>query len=273
VGDADPVQSTTYGFANIARVIGYITGAATKPGEDNSDLEELYNRTVGQWATEAGHVVTVVGGAAVQYKSGSQPGPVYTPLSRARQAAAMRFLNEKVFVTPTYLIRPDIARRIEAGGMITRINNAQTRVLSQLLDDSRLNRLLDEEAMAKTANDAYPLAVMLDDLRQGMWSELARSRVTIDPYRRALQQTYLTQIDHKLNPPAETRSAFPAPQRRGFGPRPEPLSEDAKSALRGELVTLREEIKRAIPKAADRETRVHLQGVEHRIGEILDPRG
>src|SRR5687768_4500765 len=149
VGDADPVKSTALGFKNIGRVVGYISDAATRTGEDNSDLRELYDRTVNQWATEANHVATLVGGGSVQYKSGSQPGAVFTPLPRARQAEAVRFLNENVFRTPTYLIRPEIASRIESGGMIGRINNAQTRVLTNLLNDGRMNRLLEQEAMAR----------------------------------------------------------------------------------------------------------------------------
>lgn len=83
VGDADPVKSTGLGFRNIQRVVGYISDAVTQPGEDNSDLRELYDRTVNQWATEANHVATLVGGGTVQYKSGSQPGAVYTPVPRA----------------------------------------------------------------------------------------------------------------------------------------------------------------------------------------------
>ena len=69
VGDADPVKSTTYGFKNLRRTIGYIPAATIVPGEDNSDLREIYDRTVGQWATEANHVATLIGGANVQYKS------------------------------------------------------------------------------------------------------------------------------------------------------------------------------------------------------------
>ncbi|MBI3793045.1 MAG: zinc-dependent metalloprotease, partial [Gemmatimonadetes bacterium] len=158
VGDADPVKSTRLGYKNIERVIGYVAGAATRPGEDNSELRETYDRTVGQWATEAGHVTTVIAGGTVQYKSGSQSGPVYVPLSRARQAEAVAFLNDNVFKTPTYLIRPEIASRIEAGGMVTRINGAQVRILNAVLDDQRLNRLVEIESRG---GDAYPLASML----------------------------------------------------------------------------------------------------------------
>ena len=269
VGDADPVKSTGLGFRNLRRVVTYLSSAATKPGEDNDDLKELYDRTVGQWSTEATHVATVVGGEAVQYKSGSQPGAVYTPLSRARQQEAMRFLNENVFQTPSYLIQPAIARRIEAGGMITRITNAQARVLTNVLNDGRLNRLIENEALATNKGDAYSLASMLDDLRRGVWTELAQSRVSIDPYRRTLQNQFLAQVNAKLNPSATPATPFTPPP--GFTP-PAPLLEDAKSQLRGELVSLRADIRRAVPKASDRETRLHLEAADHEIGDILDPK-
>ena len=269
VGDADPVKSTGLGFRNLRRVVTYLSSAATKPGEDNDDLKELYDRTVGQWSTEATHVATVVGGEAVQYKSGSQPGAVYTPLSRARQQEAMRFLNENVFQTPSYLIQPAIARRIEAGGMITRITNAQARVLTNVLNDGRLNRLIENEALATNKGDTYSLASMLDDLRRGVWTELAQSRVSIDPYRRTLQNQFLAQVNAKLNPSATPATPFTPPP--GFTP-PAPLLEDAKSQLRGELVSLRADIRRAVPKASDRETRLHLEAADHEIGDILDPK-
>jgi len=267
VGDADPVKSTALGFRNLARVVGYISDAATRTGEDNSDLRELYDRTVNQWATEANHVATLVGGGSVQYKSGSQPGAVFTPLPRARQAEAVRFLNENVFRTPTFLIRPEIASRIESGGMIARINSAQTRVLTNLFNDGRMNRLLEQEALARP--ESYPLSAMLDDVRRGIWSEIYTSSPRMDAFRRELQSDFLSAIDGKLNRPAAVAGATP-PQPQ-FGPPPAVLSDDAKSHLRGELATLRADIQRAIPRTTDRSTKLHLLGAVHRIDEILDP--
>jgi hypothetical protein len=265
VGDADPVKSTAYGFKNIERVMGYVVQAGTRPGEDNDLLKELYDRTVGQWATEAGHPVTVIAGATVQYKSGSQPGPVYVPLSKARQVEAVNFLNEQVFKTPAYLIRPDIAARIEASGMLTRVGNAQNRVLTAIFADARLNRLVEQPAMNR---DAYTLVEMTDAVQHGVWSELSNGAPKIDAYRRLLQDNYLRMMDGKLNPPPVNPAT--AAQLAQFGV--VPLMEDARSQLRGELLSLRDDVRRAIPKAADRETRMHLQAAEHRIGDILDPK-
>jgi hypothetical protein len=269
VGDADPVKSTTSGFKNIRRAISYIPAAAIVAGEDNSDLRELYDRTVNQWATEANHVATLIGGASVQYKSGSQKGAVYTPVTRTRQSEAMRFLNENVFQTPTYLIRPEIGARIEALGMIRRINAAQLRVLNNILDDGRMNRLLEQEALASNKSDVYTLARLLDDVRNGLWSELSSSSPNADAYRRDLQTDYLDILDRKINPPPASSAATAVPQ---FGPPRVPLSSDAQSQLRGELVTLRAAIQRAIPRTTDRSTLLHLQGAVHRINNILDPK-
>ena len=267
VGDADPVKSTRMGHKNIERVMGYVAAAATRNGEDNSELRETYDRTVGQWATEAGHVTTVIAGGTVQYKSGSQQGPVYVPLSRARQAEAVGFLNEAVFKTPTFLIKPEIASRIEAGGMVTRINGAQGRVLNGLLDDQRLNRLVEIESRG---GDAYPLASMLEDLRKGVWSELAAGRVVVDAYRRGLQNAHLALVDRKLNgAPTPVNPLF---AQFGITP-PRPLSDDAKSQLRGDLTALRSAIRAAMGKAGDAATRNHLAAAAARVDKTLDPRG
>jgi hypothetical protein len=269
VGDADPVKSTGLGFKNIARVMNYIPGAAIRAGEDNSDLEEIYNRTVGQWATEANHVATMVGGGTVQYKSGSQSGPVYVALPKARQQEAVRFITTNVFHAPEYLIKPEIAARIEAGGMIDRIVNAQMRVMNTMLDDGRLNRLIEGEALASNKANAYTLTNMLDDMRRGVWSEIYAGQ-PIDAFRRELQMDYLTLIDRKLHPPEE--SAAITAQRRQFGIPRVVSSDDAKSQLRGTLVTLNSDLRAAQGRTSDRATQLHIAGAIKRIDEILNPK-
>jgi hypothetical protein len=272
VGDADPVKSTALGFRNIQRVMGYLQTAAVQPMEDNSDLLELYNRTVGQWSNEANHVATMVGGAWVQYKTGGQPGSVYTPISRAKQAEAVKFINENVFRTPMYLIKPEISARVEAGGMATRINNPQQRVLGTLFNDGRMNRLLELEGTTSNPGSVYTLVSMLDDVRKGIWSELSESSCTIDVFRRELQNDHIALINTKLNPPPAPAAGGQGGGGGGFGGTPPaPLMEDAKSHLRGQLVSLKEEVQRALPKAGDRATELHLQAALVRIERALNP--
>jgi hypothetical protein len=37
-------------------------------------------------------------------------------------------------------------------------------------------------------------------------------------------------------------------------------------------VSLRADVRRAVPRAANRETRLHLEAADHEIGDILDPK-
>src|SRR5471032_2959953 len=62
--------------------------------------------------------------------------------------------------------------------MMARINNAQARVLTTVLNDGRLNRLLEGEAVASATDRpaVYRLAGLLDDLRRGIWSEVYADR-------------------------------------------------------------------------------------------------
>ncbi|MDP6582635.1 MAG: zinc-dependent metalloprotease, partial [Vicinamibacterales bacterium] len=56
VGDADAVASTTLGLKNLERVAAMLLDATDAPGDPYDDLDEIYGRLVGQWATEMNHV-------------------------------------------------------------------------------------------------------------------------------------------------------------------------------------------------------------------------
>ena len=271
VGDADAVRSTALGLRNIKRLVPKLITATQRPLEGYADLQLLYDRLINQWALELGHVAVVVGGAESQEKTAGQNGVRFTPLPRARQQEAVRFLNENAFRTPTYFMDEQILRRIEVEGALDRIRSAQTRVLARLLDDSRMDRMIEFEALARNGRDIYPLADMLADVRRGIWSEVS-SGADIDAVRRNLQRSYLELFDAKLNPGA-TRITPTGPGGPG-GPvalTAARQSSDARALLRGELTALDAQIAAALPRVRDRVTRYHLMDVRHEIKRILEP--
>ncbi|MBI3793046.1 MAG: hypothetical protein HY275_19510 [Gemmatimonadetes bacterium] len=94
--------------------------------------------------------------------------------------------------------------------------------------------------------------------------------MVIDAYRRGLQNAHLAAVDRKLNgAPAPVNPLF---AQFGITP-PRPLSDDAKSQLRGDLTALRAQVRAALGKAGDAATRNHLAAADARIGKTLDPRG
>ena len=92
------------------------TTTATQNGEPYNDLAELYGRMLGQWTLEMNHVAAIVGGFNSQQKHIGQPGPKFTLVPKAKQAEAVKFLNENALATPMWAIDKDILRKIEPIG-------------------------------------------------------------------------------------------------------------------------------------------------------------
>jgi hypothetical protein len=270
VGDADAVKSTGYGLKNIERIMPMLLRVTQKPGEDNSDLEEIYGRLVDQWSDEMGHVANIIGGATAHVKYGSQAGAVYTPVPREQQVAAIQFLTAHVFHTPAFFLDDAVTSRIEPNGSLSRINDAQARILHTLLADWRVQRMIE---ISSRGGDVYTLPEMLADVRHGIWTELGDHSVAIDVYRRNLQRSYLDQLDAKINGShGDGFTIVLTPNPRSRRPADSPASmADARAAMRAELVTLRADIVAALPRAADAATRAHLEDAKVAIDRTLDP--
>lgn len=252
VGDTDAIRATELGVKNLQRVANMLLSAtSTSPGAPYEDLEELYGRMLGQWRLEMGHVTQIVGGFDSQQKHIGQDGVLFKAVAREKQAAAVKFLNENAFATPTWMIKPEILRRIETDGTVSRLRTTQQGLLTQLLSSARFARLIEQEEID---GDSYRAIDLLADVRKGIWKEIGgASAVRIDAFRRNLQRTYLDLMNDKLN--GRT-----------------PVNDDQRPYLRGELKALNTELARALPRATDRAVRLHLEDARDQIARILDPK-
>ena len=269
VGDADAVKATTLGMKNLKRTMALLEGAtAWKEGTTFDDLEELYGRTVGQWATEMGHVARILGGQYKQEKYVGQKGPVYRPVEPARQKEALQFLLDNAYTTPTWLLNQDILRKLEPNGSLNRVGGAQARSLAAIVANDRLQRMLEMEAMATSRNEVYPVADMLADLRAGLWKEIATG-APIDAFRRRLQRVYLEAMASKINPPAApAAAAFPGQGGRGAVA---PVgTADFRPILKAEMRALDADLAAAIAKTSDRMSKAHLEDARDQIRKMLD---
>jgi hypothetical protein len=252
VGDANAVWATNLGLKNLNRVGEMLLAAtSTKEGEPYKDLEELHGRLMGQWATEMNHVANIVGGFDSQTKHIGQEGLLFNIIPKARQAEAVKFLTDNAFKAPKFALDLEVLRRIEPVGALNRVRSNQQRILGTLLQPARLQRMIEQEALDGPA--AYRPVDFLADLRKGLWSELDAVQVNIDPYRRNLQRVYLDLLNDRLN---------------GTNP----VNDDQRAYYRGELRSLTASINTALPKATNRQTRLHLEDAKDDIARILDPK-
>jgi hypothetical protein len=270
LGD-DPVKASRYGMANIKRLVPMLIPATTGDRLHDYDLlNDFYGRVIGQWALEMNHVAVVVGGVWRHEKYASQSGVIHQPVPRARQAEAVRFLNENVFATPTFFLDTAILRRLEPTGYVERIRVRQTAVLNALFQDARLSRLADQEGTLPRGT-AYTLVNLFDDVRGGVFTELSAAAPVVDGYRRNLQNGFLDQMDRLLNTPLVTAPASGPGGGGGFGPPPVPRPADARALARFTLVEVQRLARTAATRATDRATRAHLTDVTARIEQILNP--
>lgn len=251
VGDADAVVATGLGLKNLERVSTYLLQATEKDGEDWDTLKEVYGRLLGQWSLEMGHVANIVGGMNSQELVGGQKAVRFRPLAKERQQAAVKFLMDNAFVVPKWALDPEVLRRIEPDGAVTRVRAAQQRVLVNMMSPARWNRLVEQEALDPAK--AYAPAQFMVDVRLGVFKELSAPQVKIDTFRRNTQRLYLETLGDKLN----SRT---------------PATDDARALVRSELKTLSGDVTAALPKAADRVTRAHLEDVKDQVAKILDPK-
>ena len=255
LGD-DHVAASTYGIANLKRVAPRLLEWTTDPGEDYADLGELYGELVGQWYRYVNHVAAVPAGIYEDNKTADQAGAVYDGVPRAEQEEAIAFLAREVFEAPTWLNVPEVISRIDNGGY-DMVSRRQTAVLGSLLDARRLGRLIELETWD---DDPYPLADYLDDVRDAVWGDPARTAA--DPYRRALHRAYVEELEALMTtePP---NIAF-------FGSTPDVSRSDIRPLARSQLRQLRAQAQDAAGRAASRIARAHLEDIVERIDEVLE---
>ncbi len=250
IGD-DAMRASDYGVENLKRIADNLTDWSFEDGEDYSQLQELYSNVVGQWGRYTGHVMANIGGVVRTRKRQGQDGVPYEMVESDRQERAMEYLNRQVFATPEWMLDADILDRFQGSGAVDLVRTRQAQALNQVLNVPRMNRLVEQEAFH--GSDAYSLGEMLDDLREGVWSEVGSGRDT-DAYRRNLQRAYLERMKALMEDEAAMQS-------------------DVAPFVRGQLGALRGELAVASGGTSDRATRLHFEDAIVRIDRILDPGG
>src|SRR5436190_4393606 len=111
-----------------------------------------------------------------------------------------------------------------------------------------MNKLIQFEA--EEGDKAYSVTEMFSDLKKGIWSELTTKK-KIDVYRRNLQKSYVNILGNIIAPPKTSETTIVI----NFGGTPRPQlstdKSDIKSVVRAHLISLRNEIRAAVPGTTD----------------------
>jgi hypothetical protein len=260
------MKASMYGIKNLQRIVPNLLEWSRMPHEDYESLSEMYGQVVSQYGRYMGHVAKNIGGIFETPRMNEENTAVYEYTPKKTQQEAMNFLSDQLFTTPKWLIQQDILNKT-GGDIFYIIGNRQDIILGRLLNATTLNKLYRAET-ALGAN-AYKATDLMNDLRRSIFSELY-SRTATDIYRRNLQKMYTERLIALL--PAKTTSLLDLFSLFSLNQGLSAKNEDTYSLVKGNLLTLRNDIRQAIPLIADPMTKLHLQDLEDRIERALDPR-
>ncbi len=262
----DAMKASELGIANLKRITSNLVEWTERDGADFAELEELYNNVVAQWNRYMGHVTKNVGGVYEDHKTYNQEGPVYTFVPEETQQRAMDFLIDYGFMTPDWLLQEDILDRINQSTVVDDMRSAQVSVLNDLTDPQRIARLIEFDA--RSSEDTYDAFEMMDDVRNGIWSEL-NDNSAINVHRRNLQRAYLERMEHLMN---EELPSVPNAFKDFLGWTDVNVSQsDIRPIVRNQLQILLDDVQNTKNRVSDRATGAHLADVEVRIDNILNP--
>lgn len=254
------------GLANLQVITENLIEWTEREGANYEELNELYGNIIGQWRRYMGHSLSNIGGIYEDHKTYEQDGSVYSPVDEATQREAMDFLQKHAFSTPSWAFNTEILNRINQSTAVETFRNAQEGVLGSLVDPQRIARLIEFER--RSSGDTYTAFEMMDDVRNGIFSEV-RSNDNVDVHRRNLQRAYIEEMEDLMT---NELPSIPAAFREFIGWTQVDVSQsDIRPIVRNELNILNRDLARALRSGGfDRATRVHFEDAQMRIEDILD---
>jgi hypothetical protein len=244
---SDAVAATELGLKNLERIAAMLVDATTNEGDDYDMLTNMYGELLGQWMREMGHVANVVGGVRQDNLYYGDADQRFTPNDAAYQRRAVEFLLKNAMTTPQLFLDDDIVMRVTGQGVAAQLQAAHSRLLRQLVSSARINRMTEH---SQTGDDVYTPLNLLDDLRGGLFAEVAAGEA-VDFYRRNVQRSYVDRLGSFLVKPS--------------------AGSDLPALARAELITIAKMA--ATAASTDTMTQAHLMDLSARAENWLDNDG
>jgi hypothetical protein len=258
---SDSIKATELGLKNVERVLDHLVAATTTLGEDFSLLEDTYKTILGHRANWFRAVSLNVGGVVEHRTLGGRGTESFTRVPKEKQKEAVQFLNDNAFTTPTKLLDPIIVNRFRYTGVANDIGAMQKGLMQSLLGSARIRRLMDDELLQP--DKAYTVTELVNDVQDGIFSELKTEKPRIDVLRRGLQRAYLDHLKGELLPSKDGVAQGPP----FFGG--DSGSTDFRAVARVAVQRLQGQVLTGMNRTQDAITAAHLQDCERAIDAML----
>ena len=200
LGD-DAVKSARYGIANLKRVMPNVikwttTGAVDQTYEEAS---KLYNGIIFQWSLYSYHALANVGGMYIENTTVGDGQRTFSFVPKQKQKEAVKFILDEVLTAQPWLFNNDISHYtflnkttpIGVQEVVPSYSetNQQSYILWDILDNSRLVRMLENERQ-NGANKAFTVIELMDMLHQHIFKTTINNQMP-NIAQRALQKNFI----------------------------------------------------------------------------------
>jgi hypothetical protein len=174
-----------------------------KPGQSYQEMRQAYGALSGQYNGAATTISRFIGGVYVDRAMVGQPGATkpFTPVSYADQKRAINALNKYVFAPDAFKAPNELYNYLalqrrgfnffaapEDPKMHDRVINSQRGILSHLLHQNTLQRIVDTQLYGNT----YSLGEFMTDLTNGIFA--ADQAGNVNSFRQNLQVEYVKML-------------------------------------------------------------------------------
>lgn len=260
LGD-NSMKASNYGIKNLKRVMANLEEWTYADGDTYNNFQEMYNEVVEQYKRYMYHVIKNISGVYFTNKASTEKGDLFVPVEKEKQKEAVAYLTDQVFKTPTWLINEKFVNKIGIRP-VSKMLELQQSAINLTVVAARLLNIIE---CATRSKDPYTLPEYLNDITQGIWSELGTGQ-PISIYRRNLQKLYIGELGKQLKPELERQASFG--QMNII--QPSTQNSDVQSVIRQVLEDLKVKIDKTKISATEQQTKYHLQDVSLRLEKILD---
>ena len=254
----DNVVASEYGIKNMKRLAANLINWTKEEAGHYEHLQSMYTAMLGQFNRYMNHVLRNIGGIYETPKSEEQAGDIYEPNPKAKQVAALQFLNRQLFTTPTWLLDKSILNKITMPLGNENVNTIQINVLNSLISPTRLNRI---SASANRFNLATTDYLSIDELLKEVLKTITvemNTHASADLYRRNLQRAFVETLSNTIDLKSPSAASV--------------KNTDAFTFSKIALQRFRTQIQANVALTTDATTKYHYQDLADKIKLALDPK-
>ena len=254
----DNVVASEYGIKNMKRLAANLIIWTKEEAGHYENLQSMYTSMLGQFNRYMNHVLRNIGGIYETPKSEEQAGDIYEPTPKAKQVAALQFLNKQLFTTPTWLLDKSILNKITMPLGNENVNTIQINVLNSLISPTRLNRI---SASANRFNLATTDYLSIDELLKEVLKTITvemNTHASADLYRRNLQRAFVETLSNTIDLKSPSAASV--------------KNTDAFTFSKIALQRFRTQLQTNLALTTDATTKYHYQDLADKIKQALDPK-